>query len=211
MTSATEETGWTSKQAYGMAIICLVIGVVLGFLLHGPATPEWHSISAASAPSVTRPVLPPPSKPQPSPAEMKVASAQAAAPVLERLKSNPSDFKLLVEAGEMYYQHGAYAEAAGYYERALVLQDKVILRNQYASALFYMGDTDGALQQYANVLKVDPTNDVALFNSAMIKYKANNDAKGALELWEKLLKTHPNHLQRDEVEKMIDLASHSKG
>ena len=141
---------------------------------------------------------------------MKAASAQAALPVLERLKSNPRNFKLLVEAGEMYYHHGTYAEAAAYYRRALAVQDNLAVRNQYASALFYQGDADAALRQYGKVLKASPTNDIALFNSGMIKFKAKNDAKGAIELWQKLLEAYPNHPQRERVHKMIEQALNSR-
>lgn len=207
-------TGWTAKQAYGMAILCLVVGIVLGYLVHGPvaAAPQQNA-AVATSPVAPAPALiaPPESNPQPISAEMKAASTQAATPVLERLRSNPKDFKLLVVAGEMYYHHGAYAEAARYYVRALAVQDNIAVRNQYASALFYQGDADGALRQYAKVLKTNPTNDVALFNSGMIKFTAKNDAKDAVEFWQKLLQAYPNHPQRDRVQKMIDRASQSKG
>lgn len=212
MTSAA--TSWTAKQAYVMAILCLLAGIVLGYLVHGPAVaaPEQNAAVArppvASAPaSVALPV----SNQQAAPAEMEAAGTQAATPVLERLKSNPKDFKLLVTAGEMYYRHGDYADAAGYYVRALAVQDNFAVRNQYASALFYQGDADGALQQYAKVLKTHPTNDVALFNSGMIKFTAKRNAKGAIELWQKLLQAYPNHPQRDRVQKMIERASQSTG
>jgi cytochrome c-type biogenesis protein CcmH/NrfG len=36
------------------------------------------------------------------------------------------------------------------------------------------------------------------------------DTKGAIECWQKLLKTNPNHPQRDQVEKMIKVVNQHK-
>ena len=138
---------------------------------------------------------------------MKEASAKAAGTVLERLKSNPKNFELLVAAGEMYFNHKSYPEAAAYYERALDVKDQAAVRNRYASTLFYAGDADGALKQYAKVLEKDPRNDIALFNQGMIRLKAKNDRTGAIDSWTKLLAAFPNHPHRDQVQKMIDDAS----
>lgn len=217
MASATEQPRWTATQAYAMAAICLGIGLVVGFLVRGPAGVAPRNAGAdpmvsGAAMATTTPgvAAPPPSSPQSSAAEMKAASAQAASTVLERLKSDPKDFKLLVEAGEMYYHHAAYAEAAAYYERALAVQSNVAVRNQYASALYYQGDADRALQEYAKVLRSSPTNDIALFNSGMIKLTTKHDGKAAVAYWQKLLQAYPNHPQRERVQAMIERASHTQ-
>lgn len=208
MSTDCQTNFWTAKQAYITALICLVLGIAVGYLARGPSLPAASTHAAISPPAMGKPAaMAPPLNEQLSPAEMKAASKQAATAVLERLKTDPSNFKLLVEAGEMYYHHGAYAEAATYYARALEVQDNIPVRNQYARALFYYGDADGALRQYATVLKTNPTNDIALFNSGMIKLKAKGDANGAVELWRKLLAAYPNHPQRDRVQEMIERAS----
>jgi cytochrome c-type biogenesis protein CcmH/NrfG len=212
MTTTTPATSWTSKQAYLVILICLAAGLVVGFLMRGSAAVVSTTSPAVAAPvtapvTAPEPMAPPLTNPQPSSAEMKVASSRAATPVLEQLKADPKNFKLLIQAGEMYYHHGAYIEAAGYYQRALTVQDNLQVRNQYASALFYNDDADGALEQYAKVLNRDPSNDVALFNAGMVRFKAKKDSKGAVELWEKLLKANPSHPQRERVQKMIERAS----
>jgi len=48
----------------------------------------------------------------------------------DQLKKNPKDFTLLVQAGEMYYHHGAFTDAATYYKRALAVKDNPLVRNQ---------------------------------------------------------------------------------
>ena len=61
------------------------------------------------------------------------------------------------------------------------------------------------------MLQAHPANDVALFNSGMVKYKAKQDTKGAIELWQQLLKANPNHPQRERIQKMIDKAAQPEG
>ncbi len=207
MTSGTQENLWTAKQAYIMGVICLALGITVGFLARGPAAVQAGVPAVAAARAASRPAAPSLPDRSPSSSPMQAASAQAANPVLERLKADPKNFKLLVQAGEMFYHHGAYAEAAGYYQRALAVEDRFEVRNQYASALFYQGDADGALQQYAQVLRTHPGNDVALFNAGMVKLQAKNDPKGAVELWEKLLQSNPKHPQRQRVRQLIERAA----
>lgn len=208
--SAAGVNSWTSKQAYLMIVVCLVVGTVGGFIIRGSA-----AVAKAPAPSTrvaasTPKMAPPLEKIDPSPAEMKSASEHAAMPFLQRLQENPKDFKLLVQAGEMYYQHGSYERAAGYYESALKVEDNRAVRNQYASALLYKGDADAALREYARVLQSEPTNDIALFNSGLVKFKSKHDATGAIELWTKLLQAQPNHPQRARIERMIERAKTSQ-
>ncbi len=208
MTGNSETAAWTTKQVRVLAIICAILGGVVGFLAHGPAVAVQASRAVGDGNARPAATVAPPTLPSPS--QMKAASARAATPLLEQLKERPSDFRLLVQVGEMYYQHGSYTEAAAFYQRALEIQDNTAVRNQYASAMFYNGDADGALRQYEQVLKNSPRNEIALFNSGMIKFKAKNDPTGALELWQKLLRTYPNHPQRDRVQRMIARASESR-
>jgi len=209
MTPNAQASSWTVKQAVVTAAICFAIGIAVGFVAHGPKTVK--TVAAATMMNATAPapstIAPAISTPNPTPDQLKAASAQAAVPVLERLQKDPKNFKLLVQAGEMYYHHGAYADAASFYERALAAEDNPAVRNQYASALFYQGKADAALQQYDRVLKTSPTNDIALFNSGMVRLKAKNDPKGAIQSWERLLKAYPNHPQRQQVQSLIDKAA----
>jgi cytochrome c-type biogenesis protein CcmH/NrfG len=220
MNPNTPSNNWSLLQASLFAAFCLALGIAIGFVAHGPnvahanapapvaiATPNAMPPGAMPPAGATAPTAPPISNPNPSPEELKAASKKAAGSLEDQLKKNPRDFKLLVQAGEMYYHHGAFADAASYYKRALDVQDNPLVRNQYASTLYYQGDADGALQQYSKVLAKSPKNEVALFNTGMIRYKAKKDAKGAIEMWQTLLKNYPNHPQKDRVQSLIDQAS----
>lgn len=211
----TQSSVWTVKQASITAALCFAIGVGIGFVAHGPAVPKVSASTAAPMMAASMPpsvpestsIAPPISTPNPTPDQLKAASRQATVPVLEQLQKDPKNFKLLVQVAERYYHHGAFADATPYYKRALDVEDNPLVRNQYASTLYYQGDADGALAQYGRVLDKLPTNDVALFNVGMIRLKAKKDPKGAVESWNKLLKAYPNHPQREKVQSLIDRAS----
>lgn len=211
MDSKSQPSFWTVKQATITASICFVVGVAIGYIGHGPNVAHANAPVpvAVSAPAVApgpQAIAPPISNPNPTPQQLIAASKQAAMPLQEQLKKNPKDFNLLVQAGEMYYHHGAFADAASFYKRALEVKDNPAVRNQYASTLYYQGDADGALKQYGLVLNKDTKNEIALFNTGMIRFKSKNDAKGAIESWETLLKDYPNHPKRAQVQSLIDQA-----
>ena len=216
MESTSQSKVWTAKQATIVATFCFLIGLPIGYLANAPAVAKANAPAPtalampAAQPAQPEAIAPPISSENVTPEQLQAASKQAAVPLEEQLKKNPKDFKLLVQAGEMYYHHGAYAEAGAYYKRALAVKDEVVVRNQYASTLFYQGDADGALQQYAKVLEKNPKNEIALFNTGMIRYKSKKDFDGAIKSWQTLLKDYPNHPQRDKVQSLIDKASKEK-
>jgi cytochrome c-type biogenesis protein CcmH/NrfG len=215
MNPNTPSKTWSIQQASIIAAFCFVLGIGIGFVAHGPnvAKATAPAPMAAAMPEAMPPtaapeaIAPPISTPNPTPEQLKAAGKQAAGSLVDQLKQNPKDFKLLVQAGEMYYHHGAFADAASYYKRALDVQDNPLVRNQYASTLYYQGDADGALQQYSKVLTKNPKNEVALFNVGMVRLKAKKDAKGAIESWQTLLKDYPNHPQKAKVQSLIDQAA----
>ena len=218
MNPNTSSNSWTVKQAAITAAFCFAVGIAIGYVAHGPnvaraSAPVPVAVATPSEmPAMPAPeaMAPPISNPNPSPEQLKAASKQAAGSLEEQLKAKPKDFKLLVQAGEMYYHHGSFAEAASYYKRALDVEDNPLVRNQYASTLYYQGNADGALQQYGKVLAKNPKNEVALFNTGMIRLKAKKDPKGAIDSWQTLLKDYPNHPQKARVQSLIEQASKEK-
>jgi cytochrome c-type biogenesis protein CcmH/NrfG len=55
----------------------------------------------------------------------------------------------------------------------------------------------------AKVLKADPKNDKALYNTGVVKLMGKNDPKGAIASWETLLRYYPNHPHKAQVQEMI--------
>jgi cytochrome c-type biogenesis protein CcmH/NrfG len=139
---------------------------------------------------------------QPSRLEL---TAPIVGPLLEQLKTRPNDADLLVKIGNAYYDGKDYPNAIGYYQRALKLRpDNVNVRTDMATAMWYSGDADGAIQQYEVSLKYEPTHSQTLFNMGIVRWQGKKDAKGALQVWEKLLASNPGYADRPKVQQLID-------
>jgi cytochrome c-type biogenesis protein CcmH/NrfG len=195
---------WTTVSVYSMAGACLLIGLALGYLFRGSEVRSAAAVPAAAATAA-------PSVPaghmqgqRPTLEQMKKMADTKAGPLLEQLKSDPNNVKLLVQVAGIYSGTHQFNEAVPYYNRALAADPKnVAVRTEMASCLYYAGDIDGALGQLQQALSYDPKNANALFNLGMIRWKGKNDAAGAIAAWQTLLKTNPKLDRKPVVEKMI--------
>jgi len=189
-TQPTAGSAWQSKQVYAMAVICLVVGLAIGYMFRGSQSPAVPAELRANAP----PTAPAASLSghRPSLEEMKQMADQKAAPLLEQLKSDPNNGGLLVQVGNIYKATHQFKEAVGYYDKALNIDPKnVPLRTEMASCMYYSGDIDGAIRQLQQTLRYDPNDANSLFNLGMIRWQGKQDAKGALAAWQQLLKSNP--------------------
>ena len=179
-------------QVYSMAALCLAVGLGIGYLMRGSQLAVLPPQSNARAVAQTTPVSAKPVGHRPSLDEMRQMADKQAAPLLEKLKSNPNDSALLVQVGGIYHTTHRFKEAADYYSRALVSDPKnVAVRTKLASSLYRNGDIDGAIAQLNQALTYNPTDANALFDLGMIKLQGRSDPKGALSAWQHLLKTNP--------------------
>ena len=181
---------WSAKQVYAMAVVCLVVGLAIGYLFRGsqspaaPAQPVANAQPAASAGGVGGHV--------PSLEEMKQMADMKAAPLREKLKSDPNNGGLLFQVGNIYKATHQFKEATDYYKKALQVDPKnVAARTEMASCLYYNGDVDGAIRQLQQSLHYDPKDANSLFNLGMIKWQGKQDGKGALAAWQELLRSNP--------------------
>src|SRR5690348_8030460 len=97
--STTKSAAWTSMQAYVMASFCLVLGVALGYLFRGSASPA----AAQAAPATTAATQQGTDPHQQQSADVQAALTQAAAPLLEAVNRNPNDYESLVKLGNVFY------------------------------------------------------------------------------------------------------------
>ncbi len=198
-------SGWTGTQAYVLAVICLVAGIAIGYLVRGSASPaEQTAATAATAPTGAPSGMGGMGQQPPSPEQMKHMADKQAEPLLAQLKSNPNDAQLLYKIGNIYYDTSNYQEAISYYEQSLKVDPKSAdVRTDMATAIYYAGDPDKALAEFDTVLKANPTHANALFNQGMIRWKGKMDINGAVASWKKLLETNPNYEHRSDVENFI--------
>jgi len=199
-------SAWPSKQVYTMAAVCLVVGLALGYLFRGSQSPA-AAVPAQPQPSNAANGMTAGAHPQmPTLEQMKQMADKKAAPLLEKLKSDPNNTELLNQAGNIYEATHQFQEAIVYYDRALKVDPKnVAIRTEMASSMFYNGDVDGAIDQLQQALRYDPKDANSLFNLGMIKWQGKQDAKGALAAWQELLKSNPQLAddKKTSVQKLI--------
>ena len=219
-TTTNSKASWKPAQMLFLCVVCLFAGIVVGYLAHGS-----EPVSAGSMPgaSTAQPVENPTSAPAPHPSmngsmagnmpsleDMRHMADKKAEPLLAKLKGDPKNAQLLNQVGLVYKSAHQFQEAAKYFDESLQADPKNIgVRADYATCLYFTGDIDGALAQLNKSLTYDPKHAGTLMNIGIIKWKGKNDANGAIEAWEKVLKYHPDFPQRELVEQMIAQAKES--
>ncbi|MFZ0734852.1 MAG: tetratricopeptide repeat protein [Candidatus Sulfotelmatobacter sp.] len=185
-----------------MAVICLLIGVVVGYLVRGSApvasapAPSQQAVAPAKSASDTQPT--------PSLDDMKRMADKQAEPLLQRLKTDPKNADLLNQVGNIYRMTHQFQLATSYYEKSLDANPRNVgPRTDLASCLYYQGDVDGAIAQLEKSLSYDPKHAGTLLNLGLIRWKGKGDTAGAIAAWNQLLKSNPGFKDKDVVEKLI--------
>jgi cytochrome c-type biogenesis protein CcmH/NrfG len=196
-------SGLKPRLVYQICGGALVLGLALGYFVVGvrkaPAAAR-ASVPGMAAKSGILPAGHPPLTME----QMKAMADMKAAPLLEQLKRDPKNVKLLEQAAALYGSAHQFKDAENYYTKSLQIDPKNTgTRTELASVLYYQGDVDGALRELQNSLKYSPNDVNALFNLGMIKFKGKDDAVGAIAAWQQLLKAHPDLDRKATVEKMI--------
>lgn len=211
-TSEKQVQTWSQKQVYIMSAICVVVGLAFGYFLRGSQTTQAAAPVTASAATAPMPAQAMPGNAQnmPSLDDMKRMADKKAEPLLAQLKNDPKNPKLLVEIGNTYKSAHQFSEAADYFGQALALNPKdVALRDEVGGALYFAGDTDKAIATFEEGLKYNPNEASTLFDLGVLKLEKKGDAKGAVELWQRLLKTNPN-LPADKKQQILQMIAQAK-
>jgi cytochrome c-type biogenesis protein CcmH/NrfG len=176
-----------SRQVGALAAFALIVGLAMGTLIPTAQSSQSRTPAVpASSPAAMG------NGHMPSMSDMKQMADKQAAPLVEKLKSDPNNVTLLVQVGGIYHITHQFAQAAGWYQKAVQIDPKnVPIRTKFAISLFRAGDTDGAIDQLNQGLAIDPKDVNSLFNLGMIRLQGKGDAKGALAAWQLLLKSNP--------------------
>lgn len=194
---------WSNVQTYSMATICLLLGVVAGYLLHAPAgiTPVTssgtYSPSATPAPAATSP-------PQmPSASDLKRMADKKVEPLLEELKKAPKDPDLLEQIGRSYLAAQQFQSAQQYLEQSVSVKATPGALNELSFIYAKVGDIDKAVDALKQAHTLDPKDPKILFNLGFFEWRGKSDPKAAIEAWQTLLKVDPKNPKRAEVEQMM--------
>jgi cytochrome c-type biogenesis protein CcmH/NrfG len=206
-TSSSNEQ-WTSVQAYVLAVICLLVGIAGGWFIRGSQSPAATATETQGA-SVPAPAMG--NTQTPTPAEMQKMADTQAGPLLDKLKSDPSNVGLLENIGNIYYDAQQFPTAIDYYQRALKVQpSNTGVRTDMATAYWYTGNADTAIAEFQKSLSYEPNKANTLFNLGIVEWQGKMDIDKATATWQKLLDTNPNYEAKDKVlELMAQAKKHS--
>lgn len=196
---------WTSKQALILMVLCLSVGITGGWLIRGLRRPaEVAAAKPAGVPSPA-PAAPSAAAPAPSPAQLKSMADSEAAPLLQKLSSDPENPELLTSIGNLYYDAHQYPVAVDFYGRALQSKPSdAAVRTDMATAYWYLGNTDAAIAEFNKALTFAPNSPNTLFNLGLVKWQGKHDSAGAISDWKKLLDANPNYESKDKVQQMLN-------
>ena len=212
--SNSSSVNWTGVQAYTLAVVCLLLGMAGGWLIRGSQSPATAVAAVETAsPSASAPAaMGGGMNAQPTPEQMKKMADTQAAPLIEKLKSDPNNPELLTSVGNFYYDAQQYPIAVDYYGRALKAKPADAgVRTDMATAYWYMGNADTAIAEFNKSLTYEPNKANTLFNLGLVKWQGKMDINGAVADWQKLLATNPNYEGKDKVEEMIAQAKKHSG
>ena len=194
---------WTVQQALIVAALSISVGITGGWFIRGWQAPSQpgSAQTAATSQQVNAAVA----SPQPAtPAQLKSMADAQAAPLFDRLKSEPANPDLLVGIGNIYYDAQQYPIAVDYYGRVLMsAPSNAAVRTDMATAYWYLGNADAAIAEFNKALTYAPNNPNTLFNLGLVKWQGKHDSTGAIADWKKLLAANPNYESRDKVEQML--------
>jgi cytochrome c-type biogenesis protein CcmH/NrfG len=204
VTANETRTTWSAPHAYIFGVVCLVMGIALGYLFRGSSSNA--SPTAHEGPPV--PVAQSAAGTQPTPQQFKQMADKQAEPLIAQLKSQPNDAELLARIGNIYYDVQQYKEAVNYYQQSLKINPKnVDVRTDLGSCFWYSNDPDAALREFDESLKYNPKHAGTLFNMGVVKWQAKMDPDGAVRAWQKLLDTNPGFKEKAKV---LDLITRAK-
>jgi len=207
----SQNPAWKPAQTYTLAVICLIIGLAIGYFLRGSASPATTAAPEAAAQPSSDPHAGMGQQQMPTLDQMKQMADKQAEPLLAKLKTNPKDAGLLNQIGTLYRATHQFKTAIDYYQKSLDIDpSNVGARTDLASCLYYMGDADGALAQLEKSLSYDPKHVGTLVNIGIIRWKGKNDVNGAVAIWQKALKLNPDPQSKQALEHMIAEAKQQK-
>ena len=201
----TSAETWTGTQASALAVVCLLVGIAGGWLVRRATSPPATAQAVAAPAAGAAPSQPAPANfgmetALPSEQQLKAAADSQAAPLLLRLKAEPSSASLLASLGNIYYDAKQYPAAIDYYERSLKVQPAdTSVRTDLGTAYWYTGNADTAIAQFDKSLTYDPKKADTLFNLGIVKWQGKKDGPGAVAAWKKLLEANPAYPEKDAV------------
>jgi tetratricopeptide (TPR) repeat protein len=121
------------------------------------------------------------------------------------IAKDPQNPDYRTQIANEYYDLGQYDRAAEFYQQSLSIRPHdPSVETDLATCFHYLGQNDKALEILDKVLKYSPGFSQAMYNKGIVLIGGKRDIKGAIAVWEDLLRSDPNFPQRAELEQRIN-------
>ena len=183
----------------GMAVA--VIASMAGWFALKPLLfaqdPAANPASAQSTPAPV-PVTPPESL-LPLDSDARIAQLQ------QQAIADPQNADARTQIGNLHFDAERFQQAIPWYEGALRIRPAdVNVRTDLGVTFYYMNEPDRALQQFAEVLRVDPAHTKALLNRGIVLAFGKQDLAGAAASWERVVALKPDSEEGRAARKGLD-------
>ncbi len=130
----------------------------------------------------------------------------------KRLQNNPNDVGILVQLGNTYFDSNMYPEAIEAYEKSLALSPG---NSDVLTDLGVMyrrnGRSDEAVKRFRMAAEADPMHFQSRMNLGVVLFYDFNDAAGAKQALESVLKVYPQGSQADNARQLLSVIDRAQG
>lgn len=178
------------------AIALLVVGIYyyIGFVktVQGKSDPHRQAAPQAQAHSAEEEH----NHPVPDEADIRAA--------VERVKAEPENAALNVQAGNILFDSGRFSEAIPYYQKALSREpNNPDVMVDLGVCYFNLEDYRKAQEQFERALKIDPRHINALYNMGVVSVQFKEINK-LIEYWGMLREVAPNSPQAQRAQMILN-------
>jgi len=129
-----------------------------------------------------------------------------------KIKQDPKDFDSIVELGNFNLDQKNYDDAITLFKKALEIHpDFLSVRTDMGTAMLFLKRFDEAIATFQGSLQTAPNDAETLLYLGVAMLHGKSDPQSALQYWEKLVETNPNHPQaafvREQIKKLKEQQS----
>lgn len=120
---------------------------------------------------------------------------------------NPADAGPRVKLANFFYDQHRYAEAIPWYEQALARDsNNVDARTDLATCYFNVGQTNHALAELHEALRIDPHHEATLFNLTVVNLEGTHNLQAAWKAWKSLYAINPGYPELERLKTLLNQA-----
>ena len=122
------------------------------------------------------------------------------------LRKEPDNLIILIALGNAYFDIGRDLDAIEVYRKALSIHpNNVAVRTDLGTLYRRIGQPDRAVEEYRKSLAIDPRHSISRYNMGVVLFWDKKDMKGAIRIWEELLRIDPYFVLAEELRSNIQL------